>query len=152
MVCREYGGDEMVRAVVLACKDCGYHITEGYAIQWLQQYPGNPDRAAIGARLDIDARECFTMGMGIQESSADQPTTGEKFLKEGGRFDFRMEKAVAVATIAFDARDAILEFMEKEERLFKDFEKNVRAVKNSTTTIITNTHFWGSRKRIVYGL
>jgi hypothetical protein len=64
----------------------------------------------------------------IQENSADQHTTGEKLLKEGGRFDFRTEKAVAVAALAFDARDAILEFMEKEERLFKDFEKNVRAV------------------------
>jgi hypothetical protein len=48
-------------------------------------------------------------------------------LKEGGRFNFRTERAVAVATIASDARDAILEFMEKEERLLKDFEKNVRA-------------------------
>lgn len=49
----------MVVAVVSACKDGGYHITEEYAAQWLQKYPGNPDYAAIGARLDIDARECF---------------------------------------------------------------------------------------------
>ena len=58
-VCREYGEDQMVGAVVSACKDCGYHITEGYAAHWLQKYPGNPNYAAIGARLDIDARECF---------------------------------------------------------------------------------------------
>ena len=116
----------MVRAVVLTCKSGGYHITKGYATQWLQKYPGNPDLAAAGARLDIDSRACF-MIENIKHS-ANHQAIGEKSLKEGGRFDFRTETAVAIATLASEARDAILDFMEKEERLFKDFEKNVSTV------------------------
>jgi hypothetical protein len=33
-----------------------------------------------------------------------------------------------VVTLDTKARDAILDFMEKEERLFKDYEKNVSPV------------------------
>lgn len=53
---------------------------------------------------------------------------GETFFKESGRFSFIRESVVAVHAIGHEARDGILDFMDKEERLFMDFHQNVRNV------------------------
>lgn len=45
-----------------------------------------------------------------------------------GRFPWDRERAVAIAAIGHEARDAILNFMDKEERLFKDFSENVGTI------------------------
>ena len=62
-----------------------------------------------------------------------------------------------MVTLDTRARDAILDFMEKEERLFKDYEKNVSPALTDVITfdplvINTNTIHWRSREGIVYGI
>ena len=59
--CREPKKDLMIKGVVQACNDNGYHITDEYAEQWLEEYPDKPNLAASGAKLDIEAREYSTI-------------------------------------------------------------------------------------------
>lgn len=53
---------------------------------------------------------------------------GEAAIKESGRVSFSAETDLAIGALGRNERDAVLDFVEKEERLFKDFEKNVSSV------------------------
>lgn len=59
------------------------------------------------------------------EPQTDHKIIGESLLKASGRFPFNEERVAACDTTGRDERDISLEWMEKEERLFKDVEINV---------------------------
>jgi hypothetical protein len=114
------------KRVLETCQEAGYKVTLDYARQWVDHCPGDLHIASRAVMYDIELRKCLTSGE--RENQTDHETIGESVLKEGGRISLSVETAIAAGSLGRDERDAVLDYIEKDERLFKEFEKNVSSV------------------------
>lgn len=142
----------MIQLIMKKCQSDGYPLSEKYAKYWADKYPGDVDLAVAAAKSDLDKRKLFTP-LKIREH-AKYVLTGEKDINDAGRINYEYEKHAAMETIGFDTRDAVVDFIEREDWLFKDLDVNVSTTLTSPTstslTVGSNAE-GGSRARMATG-
>jgi hypothetical protein len=142
----------MTQLIMKKCHGDGYPLSEKYATYWADKYPGDLDLAVAAAKSDLDKRKLFT-SLKTREH-ANHVLTGERDINDAGRINYEHERHAAMETIGFDTRDAVVDFIEREDWLFKDLDVNVRTTSTSpTSTSLTagSNAEDGSRARMATG-